>query len=215
MVATAKFPVTLEERLELGSGQVRFPASFDEFWELLETCEYPIEFHQNEIIAMSYEPDRHSQIAVNLGSLFNFLFVQNNDLITFNSNRPVYIESTGAVYNPDATVVGEPRRKFVYRPGMDAEMTAVVIVEVLSKNTRDHDLDEKLPAYKTIPTIEHIIYAESQRPYVTVHSRNPDTGKWTNIVYDEMDDTFLVRGQAIGLRQVYGKVKFVPVGGGA
>lgn|GEM_PF-2803069 len=38
-----KFPVTMQERLELGPERVRFPATREEFWELLEVCEYPID----------------------------------------------------------------------------------------------------------------------------------------------------------------------------
>lgn len=210
MEVATKFPITALERAELGPELVRFPGSWDEFWELLDEAEYSVEFKNNEIItAMSWESDPHSHIANMIGTLFNMIFMDDDSIRVFNSNRPIYIRESGAVYNPDMSVVREPSIKYEYRPGLNAETTPIIVVEVLSKSTRDHDLEEKLPDYKTIPGLEHIIYIENFMPYVTVFSRNLETGKWTNIVYDELDSGFEIAGQPITLRQIYRKVQFV------
>ncbi|MBX2891736.1 MAG: Uma2 family endonuclease [Saprospiraceae bacterium] len=210
MEIATKFPVTLQDRLELGADLVRFPATWDEFWELLEVCEYPIEFSDNEIIAMSYESDFHASIASAIQILLGNIFMEDDDFVVFNPNRPGYVSATGEVFNPDASVVRLPGQKFTYRPGMDAEMTPVVLVEVLSKTTREHDLETKLPAYKTIESIEHIIFAESQLPYVTVYSKNKATGKWTNLVYDELEAGFEIAGKTLTLKGIYRKSQFIP-----
>jgi hypothetical protein len=63
MDAVVKFPLTREELADIGgTGLVRFRATFDEYWELVEEAEYRADFYQNEIIAMSYEPDLHSHL---------------------------------------------------------------------------------------------------------------------------------------------------------
>jgi Uma2 family endonuclease len=205
------FPVTMQERLELGPDLVRFPASRDEFWELLEVAEYPVEFYDNTIIAMSYESDPHSQIASNIGSFLNNALFDNDAFKVFNSNRPIYPgDRGGSVFNPDASVVLMEGRKYEYARGMNAEMDPVVVVEVLSHTTREHDLEVKLPAYKGIPTVEAILYVENQMPYVTLYARNAATGKWVNTVYDSLDDSFEVLGQTLSLRRIYHKVKFIP-----
>jgi Uma2 family endonuclease len=209
MATTVGFPVTMQERLELGSELAFFPASEQEYWDLLKVCEYPIEFQDNQIIAMSYEHDSHSRIANMISTLLNFIYMEDENFISFNSNRPIYINSTGAVYNPDASVIILPDQKYEYRPGMTAEITCVIAVEVLSKSTRNHDMEDKLPAYKSIDTIEHIIYAESNRPCVTVYSKNKITGKWKNIVYDDLDDSFEINGNEISLKKIYWKVDFL------
>ncbi|MBK6930936.1 MAG: hypothetical protein IPH12_08665 [Saprospirales bacterium] len=50
MSTGVKFPLTRRELLETGGpGLVRFPATFDEYWELLEEAEYRADFYQNEI----------------------------------------------------------------------------------------------------------------------------------------------------------------------
>lgn len=210
MEVATKFPITALERAELGPELVRFPGSWDEFWELLDEAEYSVEFKNNEIItAMSWESDPHSRIVAALMHLFGNIFFDNDDFVVHDPNRPVYIRESDAVYNPDMSVVREPSVKYEYRPGLNAETTPVIVVEVLSKSTRDHDLEGKLPDYKAIPGLEHIIYIENFMPYVTVFSRNLETGKWTNIVYDELDSGFEIAGQTITLRQIYRKVQFV------
>ncbi len=64
-ISTLPFPITLEERLELGADGVRFPASLEEFADLLEVCDYQIEYQDFEIIAMSIASDPHEQIVAN------------------------------------------------------------------------------------------------------------------------------------------------------
>ena len=209
MTATEKFPATRQARLELGPDMVCFPASFEEYWELLGVCDYPIEYHDHQIIAMSYEHDPHARIASMMFALLSNVFMENDDYVVFNPNRPVYIPATSDVFNPDVSVILKPAQKFVCRPGMDAEMTAVMVVEVLSKTTREHDLNNKLFAYKKIETIRQIIYIESQIPYVTVYTKIQQTGKWENVVYDELDASFEVFGTTFSLRQLYKKTNLI------
>lgn len=122
-------------------------------------------------------------------------------------NRPVYAKNQ-IVYNTDSCVVREGGKKFTYHPGMDAEMEPVIIVEVLSKNTRDHDLEEKLPDYKAIPSVRQIIYAENRIPYLTVYTKN-EAGNWDNRVFDNLEDAFEIMGRRVSLRQVYHKVGLI------
>ncbi len=57
MSATVKFPLTNLELAEAGgdAGPVYFPATFAEYWELLETAGYRVDYFDGQIIAsMSY-----------------------------------------------------------------------------------------------------------------------------------------------------------------
>lgn len=204
-----KYPVTIKERMDLGPELLHFSGDWKEFWALMEVAQYNVEFQNNEIIAMSYESDLHSRIASMVLTILANLFNEDDHLVVHDMNRPVYIEETGAVYNPDASVVSDPGEKLEYKPGMNAEKTPIIIVEVLSKTTRDHDFENKLPAYKSIPGIRYILYIETGFPYVTVFSKNNQTGQWTNRVYDEIGGSFQVDGHEIALQTIYKKVKFL------
>ena len=120
----------------------------------------------------------------------------------------MYIADFQAVHNPDCSVVLEPAQLFEYQPGMDAETTPLVVVEVLSKMTRDYDYGEKLPHYKQIPSLRQIIFWESVKMFVTVYER-PEAGpQWINTDYSRPEDAFLVGGQPVKLEDRYRKRAF-------
>ena len=74
-MVTQKFPLTYQELTELAGDQlIRFSATFDEYWKLLEKAEFNADFYDNEIIAMSYENELHSYIVTRLSFLLNTIF---------------------------------------------------------------------------------------------------------------------------------------------
>lgn len=207
MTTSIKFPLTNQELYDLAQGAiVRFPATFEEYWELLEEAEYRADYYNHEIIAtMSYESQNHSDLTSRLSHLLQNIFWGNPNFKVHNSNRPVCIpDCDHAVFNPDGSVVAQPAQLYEYRPGMNAELTPVLLFEVLSKNTRQYDFGEKLPCYKKIPTLRYILFLEAQRPEVTVFERVEKTGQWLETNLQSLDDTFLVDGQTLALRDIYG-----------
>lgn len=127
MVPDVKPPLTNDELLALINvdGFYRFPASIDDYRNLLAEAQYRADYYDYHIIAtISYESDIHSRIA----SRFNALLVNIYDYMpgfaVYNSNRPVYVEaysgagtgrSAGAVFNADGMVVSMSRQTHEYR----------------------------------------------------------------------------------------------------
>jgi Uma2 family endonuclease len=205
MTVETKFPLSRQELAEISTGLVRFPASFGEYWDLLEQAEYRADFFQNEIIAMSYESNPHSKIVTRLITLLSGIFPIPNFAI-HDSNRPVYIEdcdSGKVVFNPDCCVVSEPPQLFEYKTGLDAETNPVLIVEVLSKSTYEYDFAEKLPCYKKIPSLRQIIFVDSRRVYVTIFNRLDDNGQWLNADFDQLESKFEIGGKPVILKEIY------------
>ena len=99
------FPITLADRAELDAGLVQISASFEEFCELLEVCEYQIEYHNGEIILMSIASDPHEKIVANLLFLFGLFFRKRNEYNRYGSNRHVFQPSFPNAYSPDASIV--------------------------------------------------------------------------------------------------------------
>ncbi len=209
MATSIKFPQTNLELADMGglAGPVYFPASFDEYWEVLAEAEYRTDYYDHQIIAtMSYESDLHSHFASQLGFIFMSVFTDKKLFRVYNSNRPVYIADcpgTGTgVFNADGMVVALPAEKFEYSPGMSAEMTPVLLVEVLSKSTRDYDFGTKLPCYKKIPTLRQILFVEQNQPGVLVFERE-GPNRWTETELTSPDDVFTVEGRSVALREIY------------
>ena len=71
MTAVSVFP----EQISTPNLPLRKHGTWEEFWDLLKTSEYRVEYHKGEIILeMSYEPDPHSKLANRFGHLFELIF---------------------------------------------------------------------------------------------------------------------------------------------
>ncbi|MCO6490509.1 MAG: Uma2 family endonuclease [Phaeodactylibacter sp.] len=206
MSTTVKFPRTNQELANLGGGQpVRFPGTEEEYWILLEEADYRVDFYNQEIIAcMSYESDEHSAITSRINFLLQTIFQDANKVRVHNSNRPICIPfCNNAVFNPDGSAVLLPGKKYEYRPGMTAELTPLVLFEVLSGTTRVRDWGEKLPCYKQIPSLQQILYVDSERPRIAVMERLEGQDKWLEIAYEKPEDGFSVQGRQLSVQEVY------------
>ena len=185
---------------------MRFPATFAEYWDLLEAAEYRVDYFNQEIIAsMSYESEDHSTLTTRISYLLQNLFLSNPNFKVHNSNRPICIPACEyAVFNPDGSVVAQPAELYEYRPGMNAEQTPVLLFEVLSKNTRSFDFGDKLPCYKQIPSLQQILFLEIQHPELILFERLEAPGQWLETSLRAPDDTFTVQGHTLTLREIYG-----------
>ncbi|MEQ1747419.1 MAG: Uma2 family endonuclease [Saprospiraceae bacterium] len=107
--------------------------------------------------------------------------------------------------NADGMVVALPAEKFEYSPGMSAETSPILLVEVLSKSTRDYDFGIKLPCYKKIPALRQILFVEQSKPGVLAFERNRPN-QWTETELKNLDDVFLVNDRPVALREIYAEV---------
>ncbi|GAB3224020.1 Uma2 family endonuclease [Spirosoma arcticum] len=214
MVADVKPPLTNDELLALINvdGFYRFPASIDDYWNLLSEAQYRADYYDYHVIAtMSYESDIHSRIATEFSILLGLIYRNKPGFLMYNSNRPLYVEtysgagtgrSAGAGFNADGMVVLMPRNPHEYRPGLGAETTPVLLIEVLSPSTRAYDFGTKLPAYKQIPSLQTILYVEQDKPDILVMERQAPN-RWTETRLQAADESFLIAGQPVTLEQIY------------
>jgi len=213
MGAEIRLPLTRMEIAEMaGTGVARFPATFEEYWEIVKEAEYTADFYQHQIIVpMSYESDNHSELASETTSVLKSIFRHNKQYRVRNSNRPLYFpdcKENGAVFNPDASVIRLPRQPFEYQKGFDAETTPEIIVEILSHSTQDYDYAIKLPCYKKCPTVQQVIFISSLYMFATVWMRQDNSDVWLNSDYDQPDDTLLIQQQIVRLGDLYADVTF-------
>lgn len=60
----------------------------------------------------------------------------------------------------------------------------VIVCEVLSPSTAKHDMSAKLEAYFTLPSIQHYIIADPDKPLLIVHSRGAGDALTTRLIAD-------------------------------
>ena len=74
----------------------------------------------------------------------------------------------GVPVSNDALIVPEP----------------VIVCEVLSPSTAKHDMSAKLEAYFTLPSVQHYIIGDPDKPLLIVHSRGTGDALTTRLVSD-------------------------------
>jgi Uma2 family endonuclease len=210
MLATANPPVTAErlKALMQTSDIARIPASVDEFWSLIELPEYRFNYHQNEIICtMSYASTNHERIVRNFITAFDLTFSDKKGE-TFGSNRPIYAVEYEDIFECGVHLVMGGLQEHHYGRVKTATLNPSVIVEVFSDSTKSFDILNKLPCYKTMPSVQHIIYVEPNKALVSVYSRGNKPNLWLNEDYNDLNQKIKLYGKPFSLKQLYKNVIF-------
>ncbi|MFN4256941.1 MAG: Uma2 family endonuclease [Saprospiraceae bacterium] len=202
MTAVASLSEMLHERLE-NEAFVRVPAAWEEYLDLLEEPALRVEYLDHEIFCtMSYASHKHEIIVGNLIARLHSHFTRKGCGV-LGSNRPTYIPSCGRSFQPDVTVVCGLPELYPLRGEMNAYLNPAVVVEVLSRTTAEVDWAEKLPCYKDVLSLRHILFVESNRPYATLFSRNNDGNTWLNADFRTPDDTIRLDDLALPMHDIY------------
>ena len=181
----------------------------EEYLELEEAADYKSEYIDGQIISMAGGTANHNRIAGNFYAVLNFAFRQ-QEYEVFNSDMHLWIHQKRIYTYPDVTVIaGEPE---FFNNRTDIITNPQVIVEVLSKSTKNYDREDKFQVYRTISTFQEYLLIDQTRIHVDQFSK---TGKkqWTLREYDEEDQAIALVTVPfdISLQDLYNKVKFEPV----
>lgn len=86
-----------------------------------------------------------------------------------------------------------------------------LVLEVLSPGTRDFDTFEKLGEYKTVETLDRIVFVDPDAAEVVHWTRAADR-RWRREVIDDLDATLDLPdlGASLPLREIYEDVTFPP-----
>jgi Uma2 family endonuclease len=139
--------------------------SVEEYLEGERNSQVRHEYVEGHVYAMAGASDDHNRIA---GNIFSFLHsaLRGKPCEPFINDMKAKIQLASAFYYPDVLVACDPTDKEKYyreRP--------VVIVEVLSPETRRTDEREKAVAYRLVSSIEAYLLVEQDRLRITVLRR--------------------------------------------
>ena len=181
----------------------------EEYLALEKAADYKSEYIDGQIIPMAGGSTNHNRIAGNFYTGLNFAFRQ-QDYEVFMGDVRLWIAKKRIYTYPDVMVVaGEPG---YFNNRTDTIVHPQVIVEVLSKSTKDYDYKDKFEAYRTIATFQEYLLIDQNRIHVDQFSK---TGKkqWALREYDEEDDAISLATVPfeISLLDLYNKVKFEKV----
>ncbi len=164
------------------------------------------EYFKGDVFAMSGASKEHNMIAKNFSTLvLPFLKGKNCDM--FGSDLRVHIPENSLYTYPDFTAIcGEWET-------IDSEKDTVtnpsVIVEILSKTTRDYDRGTKFNLYRSIRTLKEYILIDSLTVSVEIFTRQNDD-RWVLAEYKNFSDHFTIAtiGLTLQLKDIYADIRF-------
>ncbi len=207
---TQLLPLTLAER-SLAPDVLRVNASFEEYLDFAEQCEYTVEYINGEIISMSQASLPHESLVSRLNYLLVSLFDSQDDLTVFSSNIKIFIEATGDSVNADVSVVQGQSDYLILPSGNTSTATVknpILLVEVLSQSTQAYDLGEKLELYKQIPVLQQVLFVSQHKPWVISYVRSETPGLWLNTSAHALTESITMLGNNVALSAIYKKFTF-------
>lgn len=153
------------------------------------------------------ELTQHELLCGNIYSALR-LAASGKSCIAFASNLKLLIEAHGLYTYPGSMLIcGKPKFE---KGRTDTVLNPVVLVEVLSKSTREYDRGQKFEFYQTIPTFQEYILIDQERVYVEHYHKVKD-GTWLLTILRELDARLTLQSISleISLRQLYENVDWL------
>jgi Uma2 family endonuclease len=171
--------------------------SESEYLELEESSNIKHEYINGEMWAMAGASHAHNQISHTVSRLLGN-HLDDTRCRVYSSDMKVKVEDK--FFYPDVVVFCNDVNEGDY-----FITTPLIIVEVLSKNTRKTDQTIKMAAYKTLPSLQEYVLIEQDFAEVEVCRRN---NNWISERYFLGDDvTFESIGLTIAVETIYQRVK--------
>jgi len=178
----------------------------DEYRQLEETTEFRNEYRDGKILEMAGGTINHSRIIRNLSRVLgNLLEGQLFEL--FHNDLRLWIPRHRRGTYPDVMVIeGEP----VFTEGRSDEiLNPVLIVQVLSKSTKDFDREDKFRFYRSISEFREYILVNQSDFLVAQYIKN-ESNQWLFQEYE--GESAIVAFAALGVQmpmsEIYNKVVF-------
>ena len=173
-----KIPLTLEERLPYGEEFI-VETDWDTFLNILEKGEYPVQYDEGKMLSfIGYGTEEHEALVGEIIRLLGNLLA-NQSYKVYGSNLALHLPGEGKkYYNADCSIIKSPPEKIAVRGEMKAIANPILLVEVLSKSTHNFDLGQKFQRYKTIPSLQQLLYIDSREQRVISYRKQDARGVW-------------------------------------
>jgi Uma2 family endonuclease len=182
--------------------------SFEEYLAFVSSAKLKHEFYHGVVYGMAGGTKAHSALAIAIATQLSLRFLPKGCDV-FGSDMLVKNPAQTAAFFPDASVVCGPRD--TSQDQSTAISNPCIVVEVLSKSTRNYDQGDKLLEYRKIPTLQYYILIDSQALHLQLHAREAN-GSWrlTEILEREANLELPVYEVSIPVSEIYGRLTFDP-----
>ena len=178
----------------------------EEYLELEEKADDKNEYRDGEIISMTGGTTNHNKLALNLATGLN-VALNDLDYEIYIGDVKLWIPRYREFIYPDVMVIeGQP---VYYSTNTTIVTNPVLIVEVLSKSTKDYDRGDKFLYYRSIPEFKEYILIDQTKYYVMQYVKTSEN-QWILTEYETEDAiiNLLSINVELSLKQLYKKVNF-------
>ncbi|MBD2365328.1 Uma2 family endonuclease [Anabaena minutissima FACHB-250] len=155
----------------------------EEYLQLEETSECRNEYRDGEIVPMAGGTTNHNEIAGNFYANFK-LQMRGKDYKIYMGDVKLWIPRYRIYTYPDVMVIqGKP----IYEgKGTTTVTNPLMIVEVLSKSTENHDRTNKFRYYRSLPALKEYVMIDQYEHLAEQFHRNTD-GQWVFTEYESYE----------------------------
>ena len=175
--------------------------SIEEYLEMENASIEKHEYYKGEVFAMSGAKVPHNTISSNLsGILYNKL--KGKKCKPYGSDQRIHIQSNTLFTHPDISIIcGEI--KTLNNDDYNV-LNPSVIIEVLSKSTKNHDRGEKFKLYRDILTLKEYILVDSETIHIEVFRLN-ESNRWELEEYNSVENFLFIKAidEKIVLSEIY------------
>ena len=177
-----------------------------EYLEMENNAVEKNEYYKGEVFAMSGAKLNHNIVSRNLiTALGNKL--KGKPCKPFGSDMRIHIPSNTLFTYPDISIVCG---KVESLNDDDFNfLNPTVIIEILSKSTKNYDRGDKFKLYRDIPTLREYILVDSEKLGIEVFRLNA-TNHWELEEYKLMTETLIIKAVEveIAIEEIYEGVEF-------
>jgi Uma2 family endonuclease len=160
--------------------------SSEEYLELEAVAEEKSEYRDGEIVPMTGGSADHNDIAGNLYAHLKFA-LRGQPYKVFMGDVRLWIPGCRLFTYPDVMLIAE--KPTFYEGRMDTVTNPRMIVEVLSKSTRNYDQGDKFDCYRTIPEFQEYVLVDQYQMYVKQFTKTAE-GYWLLKEYGAVEKIF-------------------------
>ncbi len=159
------------------------------------------EYFKGEVFAMSGASWEHNIIAKNISTII-LPFLKGSPCDMFGSDLRIHIPENTLYTYPDFSIIcGKPE---VTDKEKDTAVKPSVIIEILSKSTKDYDRGSKFMLYRSIKTLKEYITIDSLSFSVEIFTRQ-ENNTWLLSEFKQLSDSFVIStiSLTLQLKDVY------------
>jgi Uma2 family endonuclease len=162
------------------------------------------EYYNGEVFAMSGASWEHNVIAKNISTLV-LPFLKGKPCDMFGSDLRIHIPENTLYTYPDFSIICD--KPEITDEEKDIVVKPSVIIEILSKSTKDYDRGSKFMLYRSIKTLKEYITIDSLSISVEIYTRQ-ENNTWLLSEFKQLSESFVIStiGLTLLLKDVYEEV---------